>query len=391
MTDDRPPANPDEPLVDEQSPAPPEPALHDPIDPSDEMKTVIEKGWSPPKRNRRTNLVFALLIVAGAALALFAWGLPPFRSSAQSTDNAYVRGQITVISPQVGGYVTEVLVKDFERVTAGQALVRIDDRVFRQRISQAKANIATQAATLANSSQSARSSGAQVTLQDAAIDAARAALAKAQADMRRVSELVAEGSVSLRERDQTLASLRQARAGVEQAQAQRTIAQQQVQTVEVGRGGLAAGVDNAKAAMELAQIDLANTIVRAPRAGQVGEVGVKLGQLVAAGTQLMFLVPEQLWIVANFKENQIAGVATGYPASLRIDALGGATLAGTVERISPATGSEFSIVRPDTANGNFVKVAQRIPVRIRINPGQTAARRLMPGMSVEVSVDSAKR
>lgn len=361
--------------------------LDDPVETA-AQPAARARGWAPPRSGVAMTLVFVGLIIAGAVLALRAWGLGPFASTAQTTDNAYVRGQTTIVAPQVNGYVVAVLVQDFQHVRAGQPLVRVDDRIYRQRVQQAQANVAAQIATLNNAQQSARSSQASVTGQEAAVANAEAQLQRAQADMRRVSELVEAGSVSLRERDQTLAALRQAEAGVRQAGAQRAIAQEQVRTVAVGRGGLEAAVENARAALRLAEIDLANTIIRAPQAGQVSEVGVRLGQYVTAGTQLLFLVPANVWVVANFKEAQTARILPGQRATFRVDALGGAELAGHVQQLAPAAGSEFSVIRPDNATGNFVKVAQRIAVRIAIDPGQSLAARLRPGMSVEARVDT---
>lgn len=364
--------------------APPAPV---PAPPPAEPAASAEPGWRPD-RSRSQIILFAGIILIGALAILYAWGLPPFRSDSQTTDNAYVRGQTTIIAPQVGGYVTQVLVQDFEHVAAGQILVRIDDSIYRQRVAQGAANIAAQAASLDNSEQSRRSAEAQVRLQDAAIANASAQLQRAQADMRRVSELVDAGSVSLRERDQTLAALRQAEAAVRQAQAQRQIALEQVRSVTVGRGGLEAGVENAKAARGLADIDLGRTVIRAPRSGNLSEVAVRVGQLVNPGTQLMYLVPETHWVVANFKEAQTANIRTGQKARMRIDALGDAELNGTVESVAPAAGSEFSVIKPDTGSGNFVKVPQRIAVRIRIDPGQALAKKLGPGMSVIATVDT---
>lgn len=369
-------------------PVPAEPQASAPppaIEPVEE--TPQQEGWAP-KGSRRRKIVFALVILVGVLAALYAWRLPPFGSSIQTTDNAYVRGQTTIISPQVGGYVVEVLVKDFAEVKAGQPLVRIDDRIYRQRVAQGTAAISTQTANLDNSQQSQRSSEAQIRLQEAAVAAARAQLSRAQADMRRVSELVSEGSVSLRERDQTLAALRQAEAAVRQAEAQRAIAVEQSKTVTVGRSGLEAQVANAVATRDLARIDLDNTVIRAPRDGRLSEVAVRVGQLVQPGAQLMYLVPDTVWVVANFKEAQTARIRVGQPATLSVDALGGQTLKGTVENVSPAAGSEFSVIKPDTGSGNFVKVPQRVAVRIRINPGQELARRLGPGMSVVAKVDA---
>ncbi|MGV8928962.1 MAG: HlyD family secretion protein [Brevundimonas sp.] len=344
-----------------------------------------QRGWAPNVSRKKVGIGVAV-ILAGVLAALYAWGLTPLNNGNQTTNNAYVRGQTTVISPQVAGYLVEVLVKDFDRVQRGQLLARIDAAPYQQRLQQGQANTAAQRATLANSQQSLRSGEAQMRLQDATVSIARAGLEKAQADMRRIDELVGEGSVSLRERDQARAALQQAQAGVRQAEAQRAIAAEQVRSVQVGRGALQAQVQGANAALELARIELSRTEIRAPRAGRLSEISARVGQLVTAGTQLMYLVPDDLWVTANFKEAQTANMAVGQHATLRIDALGGAELTGTVQSIAPAAGSEFSLIKPDTGAGNFVKVPQRIAVRIRLNPDQAAVRRLGPGMSVVATV-----
>jgi multidrug resistance efflux pump len=345
-------------------------------------------GWRPPALSRPALAVIAVLALAGVAAVMAAWRIGPFATASETTDNAYVRGRVTVIAPQVSGYVTRVLVRDFESVRAGQPLVAIDERTYAQRVDQAQAQVEAQAATLANSRQAAASRAASFGAQEAAAENARAQLMRAQADMARVEDLVSDGSVSLRERDQTRAALRQAQAGVAQAEAAREIARQEIRTVEVGRGGQQAGVSGAQAALRLARIDLSNTIVRAPEAGRVSEVGVRVGQYVTAGSQLMFLVPPEVWVIANYKEAQTARIAVGQAASFTVDALAGERLTGRVERIAPAAGSEFAVLKSDNATGNFTKVPQRIAVRIRIDPGQRLASRLRPGMSVVARVDT---
>jgi multidrug resistance efflux pump len=351
--------------------------------------TPVGSGWRPQPPSRNVIIIIALLAVAGVCAVLAAWRLPPFATSYQSTDNAYVRGRTTVISPQVSGYVTQVLVRDFADVKQGDPLVKIDDRIYRQRVDQAQAQVDAQAATLANSRQTAASREATFAAQGAAVANAAAQLMRAQADMARVNDLVTDGSVSLRERDQTLAALRQAQAQVQQAKAAREIARQDIRTVEVGRGGQKAGVSGAEAARSLARIDLANTVIRAPETGRLSEVGVRLGQYVTAGSQLMFLVPPETWVIANFKEAQTARMAVGQPASFTVDGLANERLTGHVERISPAAGSEFAVLKADNATGNFTKVPQRIAVRIRVDAGQRLRARLRPGMSVQARVDTA--
>jgi multidrug resistance efflux pump len=355
---------------------------------AEQQAVPVGSGWRPGRPSRMATIVIMLLVIAGVCAILAAWRLPPFTTVNESTDNAYVRGRTTVISPQVSGYVTKVFVRDFADVSAGQPLVLIDDRIYRQRVEQAQAQVGAQEATLANSAQTARSRAASLAAQDAAVANAAAQLMRAQADMNRVNDLVTDGSVSLRERDQTLAALRQAQAQVQQAQAAREIARQDIRTVEVGRGGQQAGVSGAEAARQLARIDLSNTVVRAPEGGRLSEVGVRLGQYVTAGSQLMFLVPPETWVIANFKEAQTARMAVGQRASFTVDGLANARLTGRVERISPAAGSEFAVLKADNATGNFTKVPQRIAVRIRVDGGQPLSQRLRPGMSVQARVDT---
>ncbi|MDB5932687.1 MAG: hemolysin secretion protein [Massilia sp.] len=348
-----------------------------------------------PVKSRRTVLVsaalFGAIALAGVLVILYAWNLPPFHSTVQSTENALVRGEVTIVSPQLSGYVVEVAVQDFQQVKKGALLMRLDDRIYRQRLDQASATLAAHKAALANFAQQRHTAEATIRQNQAALANANAQAQRAGADVRRVEELAADGSLSARERDQTRAARAQAVAGGAQAQAALDISRQNLESVVVNRASLEAAVAGAEAAVELARIDLANTRVLAPRDGQLGQVGVRQGAWVNAGAQVTAIVPGQLWIIANLKETQMAGVAVGQPATLTVDALGNAKLAGHVERISPATGSEFSVLTPDNATGNFVKIAQRIPVRISLDPNQQLAARLRPGMSVVATIDTAAR
>jgi multidrug resistance efflux pump len=273
-------------------------------------------------------------------------------------------------------------------VRQGQLLMRIDDRIYRQRLDQAQAQLATQRAALANFAQSRRTAGATIAQNEAAVASAAAQARRADADLRRVEELAADGSLSARERDAARATRAQTAAAAEQARAALEIARQNLRTVDVNRAALEAAVANAGAAVRLAEIDLANTRIVAPRDGQLGQIGVRLGAFVNAGAQLTALVPQTMWVVANMKETQMADVRLGQPVTFTVDALNHATLRGHVEQIAPATGSEFSVIVPDNATGNFVKIAQRIPVRIAIDPNQALAARLRPGMSVVASIDT---
>lgn len=359
------------------------------------------EGTVPPSmpatepRSLRVRIIssmgFAAIAIVGVLIVLYAWQLPPFSSAVETTENALVRGQVTIIGPQLSGYVYEVPVQDFQYVKAGDLLVRLDDRIYKQRLDQALAQLAVQQASLANVVQQRNSAEATIKLRQAALVDSQAQAKKSTADLRRNEELISDGSVSRRELDVTRAANAQTIAAVAQAQASLEIARQDLQTVIVNRGSLEAAVASADAAVELARIDLSNTRIIAPRDGQLGQIGVRLGAYVNSGAQLMALVPNQLWVIANMKETQMDNVQVGQPVTFTVDALNHRKFHGTVQRISPATGSEFSLLQADNATGNFVKIAQRVPVRITVDPGQEQSERLRPGLSVVVSIDTQGR
>ncbi|WP_426115852.1 HlyD family secretion protein [Massilia sp. PWRC2] len=349
-----------------------------------------------------TSILIAAIALLGVALVLHAWQLPPFHGAIESTENAYVRGSVTVIAPKVDGYVAEVLVRDFATVEAGQLLVRLDDRNFKQRLAQASATLAAQQANLANVAQARRVreagiSNAQAQLAAAEAERANAAaqFGRAKADERRTRVLAVDGAVSQREQEQADSTLRQVEAAqrladahAAQARAAVEVARQELRSVDVNQQAIEAAIEGAKASVQLAEIDLDNTRIRAPRAASAGEIGVKLGQYVTPGTQLLALVPSQVWVVANFKEAQTTRMAPGQAAQLQVDGLGNARLKGRVERLAPAMGSEFSVLRADNATGNFTKIAQRLQVRITVDASDPRASRLRPGMSVIAAVDT---
>ncbi|HWT63809.1 MAG TPA: HlyD family secretion protein [Ochrobactrum sp.] len=332
----------------------------------------------------------ALIIgLAGVLMVLWAWQLPPFKHSVETTDNAYVRGQVTVISPQVAGYVTKVDANDYQVVKQGQLLFEIDNRSYQQKLDQAEASLSTKKAALANSQQSQRSAEAMIQSRQAQISGANAALEVAQANAKRVEALLPRGVTTQSSADTAHGTLLQAQATVAEAEAALAVAKQDLQSIIVNRESLNADIASAEATVELAKIDLQNTRIIAPRDGKLGEVGVRLGQYVTAGTQLVSLVPNTKWVIANFKETQLYGMKVGQPVTFTVDALRHAELKGHLEAFAPAAGSEFSVIKSDNATGNFTKITQRLSVRIAIDDGQAAADLLAPGMSVVVRVDTA--
>lgn len=355
---------------------------------------MSQQEQSQLSERERTNRLRIISIALGAGIALvgvlvilYAWQLPPFTSQIQSTENAYVRGQVTFISPQVNGYLTSVDVLDYQPVRQGDLLMTIDDRIYNQKVHQAEAQVAMKKAALANNIQQRRSAQAVIERNQAALENAKAQAVKSGLDLKRVENLVSDGSLSIREGDASRASNSQTMADVQQAKATLDVSRQDLQTVIVNRASLEADVASAEAALELAQIDLANTKIIAPRDGQLGQIAVRQGAYVTAGTRLTSVVPKQLWVVANMKETQMARIRPGLPVNFTVDALNEERFEGEVEYISPAAGSEFSAISPDNATGNFVKIAQRIPVRIKITSDNAA--HLRPGMSVEVNIDTS--
>lgn len=353
------------------------------------LKSPVTSRPSSRRKRIISSVLFGAVALAGVLIVLYAWQLPPFTSPIQSTENAQVRGQTTLISPQLSGYVYEVPVQDFQFVKTGDLLVRLDDRIYKQRLDQALAQLDVQKASLANNLQQRRSAEATIVQRQAQLQNTVAQSRKSAADLRRNQALVTDGSVSKSELDVTRAADAQASAAVAEAKATLQIAREDLQTVIVNRGSLEASVANAEAAIQLARIDLDNTRIVAPRDGQLGQIGVRLGAYVNSGAQLMALVPERRWIIANMKETQMADVRLGQSVSFTVDALDDQTMHGRVQRISPAAGSEFSLLPADNATGNFVKISQRIPVRIVVDDNQPLLERLRPGMSVVVSIDTS--
>ena len=366
-------------LTDSDEPSMPPIPPKEPIPSSD--------GWSPKKKSYLNLGILIALIVIGVALILYAWKLPPFTPTVQQTNNAFVKGQTTIISPQVSGYVTEVAVKDFATVKEGDLLIKVDDRTFRQQLEQAQANIEIAVTNRASNAQDTGTSQAQIEVREADLYSAKVSVDSAREDVKRYQGLDAIGAVSKAEVAHIKAQLAKAQANVQQAEANLQVAREASEKTSGSRSSLDANIKSAEAGAKQAQINLDNTVISAPESGQLSQISVKEGQYVSAGTQLMCIVPKGVWIIANFKETQVANMRIGEPVTIHVDALGGTKFSGHVSNISPATGSEFSAGAANPATGNYIKIAQRVPVRIDLAQNQPNLAQLRPGMSVSVSVN----
>ncbi|GGG81921.1 hemolysin secretion protein D [Salipiger pallidus] len=334
------------------------------------------------------TLIATVIGIAGVLLVLYAWALPPFSDRLPTTENAYVKGRITTIAPQLSGYVDSVEVSDYQQVKKGDVIARIDDRIFRQKLAQAEAALEGAEAALEVGRQTVTSAEATLRASEAAEQSAKSALDTAQTSWDRAEKLNERGVMSQSNADNARLALQQAESALTQATAQVDVQRETVNSAKVGLSANKADIANAKAAVELAQIDLENTVIHAPEDGRLGAVAVRTGQYVTAGTALVSEVGHDLWVIANFKETALSGMKVGEPVRLTVDALQGQAFSGRVESFSPATASEYSLLSSANATGNFTKIAQRLPVRISIDPGQDMADALAPGLSVVVTVDT---
>ncbi len=405
-----------------------------------EVQTAPSNGAT---RNR------LLLIIGVAVVALGVGAFFWLHRDRESTDDAQVDGHITPISSKVGGFVVAVEVSDNQRVQAGALLVRIDPREYQVAVERAEAELAdavaaaqaeesgvpiaatTTASDVTNARASRTQAEAGIAAAEAEIESARARLVaarakvrekqaearKARGDAERFQKLLAndevsrqqvdaavasadaataaaegaesdaavlEASVHVAERhaEQARASLNQADAGIRSAQT----APDRVKVSQARASGAQARVLRARAALAQAKLDLEHTTVVAPAAGVISKKSVEVGQMVQPGTPLLAVVGlDDVWVTANFKETQIARIRVGQRATIEVDALGGRTFEGHVDSVSPATGARFSLLPPENASGNYVKVVQRVPIKITIDKGQDAAA-LRPGLSVTPTV-----
>jgi len=330
-------------------------------------------------------LVLSAMLVAGAAYGWRWWTVGRFQ---ESTDNAYVAADSAVIAPRVAGYVARVLVADNQPVTFGQPLFTLDDRDLVAMRARARADLAQARAGLTTSGVTAESEALIVGEDRAQLAAARAQLAQARADLARIEPIYRRGFATKGTYDAAVAAAASRAADVAQREAA-ILSQQSKARSALSQGGSArAQIEAAEAALQMAELNIGYARVTAPIEGVVGNRSVRVGEYVKAGQQTMVIVPMQAaYLVANFKETQVARMAQGQRVRLKVDAFPDAKVTGRIDSLSPASGSQFSILPPENATGNFTKIVQRIPVRIAIDRPLPAAVRLAPGMSVAATVE----
>jgi membrane fusion protein (multidrug efflux system) len=336
-----------------------------------------------------TLVRLAVLLAAGVIVVLFAtqWDRWVGLSVRQVTDDAYVRGDITPLSAHVEGYVRHVPVDDFQHVKQGEVLVEIENDDYRARVAQAEADLLGAQAAIENLKAQKAAQHAQVAEAEGAIAATQADVQRTRLEAERQRTLLATTFGTRQRVEQADAEAGRFAATLARNQAAFEAQRRQLAVLDTQESQLRAEVKAKQAMLDLAKINLGYTRIVAPVDGMVSERGVRDGQYVHAGTQVISVVPlDNVWVLANYKETQLTHVALGQRAEIRVDTFPGVVVNATVDSIAPASGAQFSLLPPDNATGNFTKVVQRIPVKLRIGPDNPLAGNLRPGMSVIATI-----
>src|SRR5580658_52721 len=407
-------------------------------------ETKVEQPISLAGRLNRWMVPAVILLMAVAIVFLIAgnWNAWASDNAEQETDDAYIRSDLTPLSTKVAGLVATVAVSDYQSVKAGELLVRLRDDDFRAQVQQAEAGVASgedalinnqrqkelQDAHIVQAGESIGAAEAQIKAADAGIEAANSTIANARsaingtkADVERTKlernrqeALVATESATHQKLEQvvadqqryeaTLASrqadlatamaqlasreadLARARAQLGSAKAELEAQKRQRAVLDSQELLLRADLNSKRASLSLAQTNSGYTRIAAPEDGIVSERKVRAGQLVSPGTQVLTLVQSNVWVQANYKETQVRHMRPGDGAEIKVDAFPGVVFHGKVDQVAPASGSQFALLPPDNATGNFTKIVQRVPVKIVLQPGQTELDRLRPGLSVIATI-----
>ena len=336
---------------------------------------------------KRLGLIAAVLgvLTAGGWYGYTWWTLGRFM---ETTDDAYVGGEVTTIASKVAGFIDTIPVTDNQEVRAGDLLVKLDDRDYRAQLARAEANVAAQEAALANREATRRLQSAVVEQTSAEIAATTAEVTRSQYDLVRYRTLSADRFASIQRFEQADADYKKAIAAERKAQAALQAAQRQLDVIDSEKRQIEAALAQAKAERDLASLNLGYTEIRSPIDGVVGNRSARAGAYATVGAQLLSIVPAHgLWVDANFKESQLAQMSVGQKVEITADVLPGTRFHGRVASLAPATGAQFSVIPPENATGNFTKIVQRVPVRIVLEDDAAELGTLRPGLSVVARVD----
>lgn len=337
---------------------------------------------------RKTFVAGAALVLLGLG-ALGGWYWWTVWRFSQSTDDAYIASDVSIISPKIEGYIREVRARENQHVAKGAVLFVIDDRDFAARVAQAAAAAASEEAAVATYQSRLALQQAMIGQAQAELAAAEADSARAQDDFRRYRALMSSDFASRQRFEQAQADARIKEAAVTKSRAALAAAQSEAAVLKSQQHEEAAKLQQARANLSLAQNDLDHTVIRAPVSGVIGNRSGQLGEYVKPGTQLASLVPlPRVYVTANFKETQLTRMRPGQRARVEVDAYPDRPLDGWIDSFAPGSGAQFALLPPDNATGNFTKIVQRVPVRIALPVKNPLSGLLRPGLSVTVTVDT---
>jgi len=354
--------------------------------------SINDAGADKPSRLNNPVLAGILIVVGAGLLIVTALWIVQYWTRGrfvESTNDAYIQADQVTVATRVSGFVDQVLVRDNQSVQTGQPLVRVDDRDPRAKMEAALAQVDQGRASVVQAQAQIRAQEAQIAQNEAQLGGAITKAKFAERQAARYGPLAADGAETTEKYDQMRQDSEQAVATMTQDKAALLAARRQIDTLKAQILTANAQIEQAQAQVRQARVDLDATLVRASIDGRIGDKTVRVGQYVQPGTPMMTVVPVQnLYLVANFKETQLGRMRVGQPATIKVDALGGKALHGVVESFSPGTGAQFALFPPNNATGNFTKIVQRIPTRIRVDAGPEARKLLAAGLSASVSVDT---
>ncbi|MGY5805578.1 HlyD family secretion protein [Rhizobium sp. LEGMi12c] len=344
--------------------------------------TVDKNEAGGPSRRLRMLLIGGSALAAAAAVTFIYWDNA---SHYESTDDAFIAARQYAITSRVAGYISSVPVTDNQHVMSGEVIARIDDRDYQTALEQAQAQVAAANANIQNTEAQKRVQEANVEEGKAQVAQAQANLVFAQQQNDRYQGLVKSGSGTLQEAQQYTSQLHQQQAALNTDQAALTAAQRQLDAYDFQIANVQATLKQDQAQLDQAKLNFSYTTMTAAQPGRVVQLSAGDGEYVQAGTNLAMFVPDKLWVTANFKETQLDHMRPGQPVTLTIDAYGGRTIYGHVASVQPGSGTAFSLLPAENATGNYVKIVQRVPVKIELDdvPSNVA---LGPGMSVVPTV-----
>ena len=343
-----------------------------------------------PRGAARKRILLALLVaVALAGAARYGWHWWTVGRFEETTDDAFLQADKVVVAPKVGGFVSTVFVTDNQPVKAGDVIARIDDRDYQVVLLQDEADLDKAKASLEGVGSALIQQQARIVEARADVANTRAALAFSRQEQVRYADLMARGAGTIQRSQQTSSDLLMKQAALDKAEANADAAEKQIDGLRSLEAAARASLRRAEINLQQAKLNIGYTTVTAPISGVVGDRSLRRGQLVQPGTNLLTVVPmgDAIYLVANFKETQVGAMVPGQAASFTIDAFGDHVFRGRIDSFAPGTGSQFALLQPENATGNFTKIVQRVPVKIALDPGDPMIAKLRPGLSAEASVD----